>query len=123
MRLESGTVFLRMSPLFQFCVTCGLSAFVKLTRCSRCHAVFFCSEACKIKSWKDGHKQMCIQLSAKSGPKACSQRRAPDAAQRKSPRGAKEAVKAPHKANIPKFIPEHKVDAVPGQPRENYSFI
>ncbi|XP_059197333.1 ankyrin repeat and MYND domain-containing protein 1 isoform X2 [Centropristis striata] len=51
-------------PLLKFCYHCGRSVSVKLTACSRCHKVFYCSRACKLKAWDERHKEECIRLSA-----------------------------------------------------------
>ncbi|XP_047230224.1 ankyrin repeat and MYND domain-containing protein 1 [Girardinichthys multiradiatus] len=51
-------------PAFKFCYHCGRSAFVKLIACGRCLKVFFCSKACKLKAWKERHKEECLQVSA-----------------------------------------------------------
>ncbi|MED6276468.1 hypothetical protein CHARACLAT_003353 [Characodon lateralis] len=51
-------------PAFKFCYHCGRSAFVKLIACGRCLKVFFCSKACKVKAWKERHKEECLQVSA-----------------------------------------------------------
>ncbi|XP_071342600.1 ankyrin repeat and MYND domain-containing protein 1 [Trachinotus anak] len=50
--------------LFKFCYHCGRSVSVKLTACNRCHKVFYCSRACKMKAWDERHKQECIRVSA-----------------------------------------------------------
>ncbi|XP_029285833.1 LOW QUALITY PROTEIN: ankyrin repeat and MYND domain-containing protein 1 [Cottoperca gobio] len=52
------------SPVFKFCYHCGRSASVKLTACSRCHKVFYCSRTCKLKAWDERHKDECIRESA-----------------------------------------------------------
>ncbi|KAJ0032766.1 hypothetical protein NQD34_002847 [Periophthalmus magnuspinnatus] len=136
------------SPLFKFCLYCSRAASVKLTSCSRCHMVFYCSKACKIKSWNEGHKDECTQIISRSAQlqsKPCSQRRArgADASQKnelKTQRGAKDALKSKtvrralnlmYKPKITKFM---KFDlksralnvteaTVEEQPKENYSFI
>ncbi|XP_055077522.1 ankyrin repeat and MYND domain-containing protein 1 [Periophthalmus magnuspinnatus] len=135
-------------PLFKFCLYCSRAASVKLTSCSRCHMVFYCSKACKIKSWNEGHKDECTQIISRSAQlqsKPCSQRRArgADASQKnelKTQRGAKDAMKSKtvrralnlmYKPKITKFM---KFDlksralnvteaTVEEQPKENYSFI
>uniref|UniRef100_UPI0037E8729E ankyrin repeat and MYND domain-containing protein 1 n=1 Tax=Semicossyphus pulcher TaxID=241346 RepID=UPI0037E8729E len=50
--------------VFKFCYHCGRSVSVKLTACSRCHKVFFCSRNCKLKAWEERHKQECVRESA-----------------------------------------------------------
>ncbi|XP_031138193.1 ankyrin repeat and MYND domain-containing protein 1 isoform X2 [Sander lucioperca] len=49
---------------FRFCYHCGRSVSVKLTACSRCHKVFYCSRTCKLKAWDERHKDECIRVSA-----------------------------------------------------------
>ncbi|XP_045904870.1 ankyrin repeat and MYND domain-containing protein 1 isoform X2 [Micropterus dolomieu] len=51
-------------PVFKFCYHCGRSVSVKLTPCSRCHNVFYCSRTCKLKAWGERHKEECIRVSA-----------------------------------------------------------
>ncbi|XP_044056560.1 ankyrin repeat and MYND domain-containing protein 1 isoform X2 [Siniperca chuatsi] len=53
-------------PVFKFCYHCGRSVSVKLTACSRCHKVFYCSGTCKLKAWNERHKEECIRVSASS---------------------------------------------------------
>ncbi|KAM7011941.1 ankyrin repeat and MYND domain-containing protein 1 [Tautogolabrus adspersus] len=52
------------NPEFKFCYHCGRSVSVKLTACSRCHKVFYCSRNCKLKAWDERHKQECNRESA-----------------------------------------------------------
>ncbi|XP_047443417.1 ankyrin repeat and MYND domain-containing protein 1 isoform X2 [Mugil cephalus] len=51
-------------PVFMFCYHCGRSASVKLTACSRCHKVYYCSRTCKLKAWDERHKDECVRTSA-----------------------------------------------------------
>ncbi|XP_070816972.1 ankyrin repeat and MYND domain-containing protein 1 [Chaetodon trifascialis] len=51
-------------PVFKFCYQCGRSVSVKLTACSRCHKVFYCSRTCKLTAWDERHKDECIRVSA-----------------------------------------------------------
>ncbi|XP_060890802.1 ankyrin repeat and MYND domain-containing protein 1 [Labrus mixtus] len=52
------------NPEFKFCYHCGRSVSVKLTACSLCHKVFYCSRNCKVKAWDQRHKQECSRESA-----------------------------------------------------------
>ncbi|KAK2835179.1 hypothetical protein Q5P01_015663 [Channa striata] len=53
-----------VSSVSKFCYHCGRSVFVKLTACSRCHKVFYCSRVCTLKAWDEGHKEECIRATA-----------------------------------------------------------
>ncbi|XP_070688383.1 ankyrin repeat and MYND domain-containing protein 1 [Pempheris klunzingeri] len=50
--------------VLKFCYHCGRSVSVKLTACSRCHKVFYCSRSCKLKAWDERHKEECVRVSA-----------------------------------------------------------
>ncbi|XP_075901578.1 ankyrin repeat and MYND domain-containing protein 1-like isoform X2 [Nelusetta ayraudi] len=52
------------NPVSKFCYHCGRTAGVKLTDCSRCHKVFYCSRTCKLKGWDERHKKECSRVSA-----------------------------------------------------------
>uniref|UniRef100_A0A4W3IRA3 MYND-type domain-containing protein n=1 Tax=Callorhinchus milii TaxID=7868 RepID=A0A4W3IRA3_CALMI len=45
--------------LFKFCYNCGRSVGVRLTLCSRCKEVYYCSRACKLTAWEEFHKYEC----------------------------------------------------------------
>ncbi|XP_058494241.1 ankyrin repeat and MYND domain-containing protein 1 isoform X1 [Solea solea] len=49
---------------FKFCYHCGLSAAMKLTACTRCNKVYFCSTDCKLRAWDERHKEECVRVSA-----------------------------------------------------------
>ncbi|XP_023647880.1 ankyrin repeat and MYND domain-containing protein 1 isoform X2 [Paramormyrops kingsleyae] len=49
-------------PLFSYCYQCGRSVGVTLKACTRCQEVSYCSEACKVKSWSNRHREECIRL-------------------------------------------------------------
>ncbi|XP_076010520.1 ankyrin repeat and MYND domain-containing protein 1-like [Genypterus blacodes] len=53
-------------PPPKFCYQCGRSASVKLTLCSRCRLVFYCSTKCKLEAWDQRHKEECVRVSAKA---------------------------------------------------------
>ncbi|KAF5397182.1 hypothetical protein PHET_09902 [Paragonimus heterotremus] len=45
---------------YSFCYECGRSAGVRLVPCSRCRLVYYCSKACKLKSWTVRHRMECF---------------------------------------------------------------
>nr|XP_057929061.1 ankyrin repeat and MYND domain-containing protein 1-like isoform X2 [Doryrhamphus excisus] len=47
------------TPLFKFCYHCGRSIIVRLTPCTRCRKVVYCSATCKLKAWDKRHKEEC----------------------------------------------------------------
>ncbi|XP_048866956.1 ankyrin repeat and MYND domain-containing protein 1 [Brienomyrus brachyistius] len=52
-------------PLFSYCYQCGRSVGVTLKACSRCQEVSYCSEACKVKSWGNRHREECVRLTGR----------------------------------------------------------
>ncbi|XP_077390599.1 ankyrin repeat and MYND domain-containing protein 1 isoform X3 [Festucalex cinctus] len=56
-----ATYNLKLRSPFKFCYHCGRSAAVKLTACTRCHKVFYCSMACKLIAWDEKHKEECLR--------------------------------------------------------------
>uniref|UniRef100_A0A672I5S7 MYND-type domain-containing protein n=1 Tax=Salarias fasciatus TaxID=181472 RepID=A0A672I5S7_SALFA len=59
-------------PQFKFCYYCGRSVSVKLTACSSCHRVLYCSKACKRKAWDEGHKKECMEATGGDSVQQCS---------------------------------------------------
>jgi len=46
--------------LSKWCYYCGKSVGIKLTPCSRCKKVFYCSNNCKQRAWNEIHKSECV---------------------------------------------------------------
>ncbi|THD23516.1 Ankyrin repeat and MYND domain-containing protein 1 [Fasciola hepatica] len=54
----------KKSAFYAFCYECGRSSDVRLSPCSRCHLVYFCSKACKLKAWTARHRFECQAVTA-----------------------------------------------------------
>ncbi|XP_008332883.1 ankyrin repeat and MYND domain-containing protein 1 isoform X2 [Cynoglossus semilaevis] len=59
---------------FKFCYHCGRTASVKLTACTRCNKVFYCSTDCKLRAWAERHKDECIREPSRVQASAENQR-------------------------------------------------
>lgn len=63
-----------MKNRFRYCYECGRSIGIRLSACTRCKEVFYCSKSCKLKAWNARHREECVRLTG--GVKAASSRRA-----------------------------------------------
>lgn len=63
-----------MKNRFRYCYECGRSIAIRLSACTRCKEVFYCSKSCKLKAWNARHREECVRLTG--GVKTALSRRA-----------------------------------------------
>ncbi|EDV21310.1 uncharacterized protein TRIADDRAFT_60207 [Trichoplax adhaerens] len=66
-RLTPGRHRFVAKPSFCYCYECGRSIGVRLTACSRCLKVYYCSKQCKLRAWNARHKDECYKIDSATG--------------------------------------------------------
>ncbi|XP_037106446.1 ankyrin repeat and MYND domain-containing protein 1-like isoform X2 [Syngnathus acus] len=114
-KMESPTGLKLRSP-FKFCYQCGRSAAVKLTACTRCHKVFYCSMACKLIAWDERHKEECLRETG-SAPVTFEKR-----VMFQTKKGPKTVIFATRRPYHVQFIEDNIVEWPSISVNENYSY-
>ncbi|XP_039250283.2 ankyrin repeat and MYND domain-containing protein 1-like [Styela clava] len=101
-------------PLFRYCYECGRSVGVRLTTCSRCREVYYCSRSCKLKAWEERHKAECLRIKNKREQSSPS---ANEIASYFTIHTLKEAIENDPTSNSMKILPKNIVTNTEFMPR------
>ncbi|XP_049585456.1 ankyrin repeat and MYND domain-containing protein 1 isoform X3 [Syngnathus scovelli] len=125
-RIDKGAIYfdakmepptgLKLRSPFKFCYQCGRSAAVKLTACTRCHKVFYCSMACKLIAWDERHKEECLRETG-SAPVTFEKR-----VMFQTKKGPKTVIFATRRPYHAQFIEDNIVEWPSISVNENYSY-